>query len=451
MHTKEITKDSSVTALFWRYAIPSVAAMLVNGLYQLVDGIFVGHYIGPEGLKAINIAWPVISVISGLGLMIGMGAGSLLSIFRGEKRMSEARNAMVTGLLLTIIFGVVGSVYLSLFGTSLVDIQGATGIAHGYALDYVSVFTFGAVVTVASSALPFLIRNDESPIFATLLMVIGALSNIVLDYVFIGLWGWGLHGAALATVCAQLITVLMAVVYLFSRYSQLAIFRHPFHPSVRYAKKSVVLGSSALAMFMYYGVLIGFHNRLFAEYGSSVSVAAFAVVGYLMTIYYVIAEGLAEGIQPQVSFYHGAKQFDHIVTVVKLATFVSLGIGLSWLAMLNLFPEQAIAAFNSDNPALIAEATIGIRLHLSSMYLDGLIIIASMYFLSVGKGGMSLSISIANMIVQFPFLLILPTIWGLNGVWLSMPISNIVLASVVLPIMWRDILKKKNSYKDAMA
>lgn len=450
MHTKEITIDSPVTSLFWRYAIPSIAAMLVNGLYQLVDGIFVGHYIGPLGLEAINIAWPVISVIAGLGLMIGMGAGSLISTFRGEERIPQARTAMWMGLLLSLIFGALGSLYLYSFGNSLVDLQGVTGRAHGYALDYVHIFTFGAVVTVASSALPFLIRNDDSPIFATCLMVMGAITNIFLDYLFIGVWGWGLEGAALATISAQLTTIFMALAYLFSAQSSLAVFKHPLHVNWEYAKKSVKLGSSALAMFMYYGVLVAFHNRLFAEYGSSVSVAAFAVVGYLMTIYYMVAEGIAEGIQPQVSFYHGAKQFDHIIKVVKLATMLSLGVGVGWLVLLNLFPEQIIVAFNSDT-TLINEARIGIRLHLATLYLDGLIIIASMYFLSVGKAGMSLSISVANMGVQFPFLMVLPTIWGLNGVWLSMPISNVVLALVVVPIMWRDIFKRKNVLQVAIA
>ncbi|PKF49282.1 MATE family efflux transporter [Enterovibrio nigricans] len=443
MHINDLNPNASITKTFWRFTIPAIAAMIVNGLYYLVDGIFIGHFVGAEGLKAINIAWPVISIIGGSGLMIGMGTGSLISIYRGEEKLAAARNAMTTGLLLTAIFGALSSIYILFLGKTLVDLQGATGLAQGYAVDYLNVFIFGSIATVAASALPFFIRNDDSPIVATSMMVVGALSNIAMNYVFIGVLKWGLEGAAIGTVVAQLISIAMALGYLASKSSYLSIFKHPLRSSVKDAKQTIVLGSSSLAMFMYYGVLVAFHNKLFVEYGSNVSVAAFAVVGYLMTLYYVVAEGIAEGMQPQVSFYHGAKQYNNIVKVAKLATLVSLIAGVLWLAVLNVFPDVVIGMFNSGNDALINEATTGIRIHLSAMYLDGLIILASMYFLSVGKGGTSLAISLSNMFIQLPFLAILPKLYGLNGVWMSMPLSNVVLASIVLPIMWHHILKQR--------
>ncbi|MDD1793698.1 MATE family efflux transporter [Enterovibrio makurazakiensis] len=443
MHAIEPKPSESITKTFWRFTVPAIAAMIVNGLYYLVDGIFIGHFVGAEGLEAVNIAWPVISIVGGAGLMIGMGAGSLISQYRGEENLGAARNAMATGLWLTALFGALSSLYIFLLGEPLVQLQGATGLAEGYAVDYLYTFAFGAVLTVAASALPFLIRNDDSPIVATAMMVAGALSNIAMNYVFIGVLGWGLKGAAMGTIAAQLITVVMAFVYLFSKHSVLSIFKHPAKGNLSDAKQTIVLGSSSLAMFMYYGVLVAFHNKLFVIYGSNVSVAAFAVVGYLMTLYYVVAEGIAEGMQPQVSFYHGAKQYQNIAKVAKLATIVSLAGGVGWLAVLNVFPDTVIGWFNSGNTALIQEATTGIRLHLSAMYLDGLIILASMYFLSVGKGGTSLAISLGNMFIQLPFLAVLPRMYGVEGVWMSMPLSNVVLASVVIPIMWRHILKQQ--------
>ncbi|MDD1780252.1 MATE family efflux transporter [Enterovibrio sp. ZSDZ35] len=445
MHTLDVNPTASITKTFWRFTIPAIAAMIVNGLYYLVDGIFIGHFVGAEGLEAINIAWPVISIIGGSGLMIGMGAGSLISIYRGEGKLVAARKAMTTGLLLTAVFGALSSIYILLFGKTLVHVQGVTGLAEGFANDYLSVFIFGSIATVAASALPFLIRNDDSPIVATSMMVAGALTNIAMNYVFIGVLGWGLEGAAIGTVVAQLMSIVMALGYLVSKHSYLEIFKHPLRSSISDAKQTVVLGSSSLAMFMYYGVLVAFHNKLFAEYGSNVSVAAFAVVGYLMTLYYVVAEGIAEGMQPQVSFYHGAKQYNNIVKVAKLATIVSLAAGVFWLAVLNVFPDFVIGMFNSGNDSLIEEATTGIRIHLSAMYLDGLIILASMYFLSVGKGGTSLAISLGNMFIQLPFLAVMPKLYGLNGVWMSMPLSNVVLASIVLPVMWHHILKQRSA------
>nr|WP_232313368.1 MATE family efflux transporter [Enterovibrio coralii] len=130
MHTSDLNPNASITKTFWRFTIPAIAAMIVNGLYYLVDGIFIGHFVGAEGLEAINIAWPVISIIGGAGLMIGMGAGSLISIYRGEENIVAARNAMTTGLLLTAVFGALASLYILLLGKPLVDLQGATGLAE---------------------------------------------------------------------------------------------------------------------------------------------------------------------------------------------------------------------------------------------------------------------------------------------------------------------------------
>lgn len=449
MHLNSFEAGQSITKTFWRYTIPAIAAMVVNGLYQLVDGMFVGHFIGAEGLEAINIAWPVIAVVGGAGVMIGMGAGSLISIYRGEGNITQARTAMTTGLLLTVVLGALASAYLVVGANDLVDLQGATGLARGYAYNYLVVYAYCAVITVAAYAMPFLVRNDDSPVLATAMMVVGAVANIALDYLFIGVLNYGLAGAAWATILAQSLTVVMGLAYLLSGRSYLGIFRHKLHVSMADAKQSLAIGVSSLVMFMYYGVLVAFHNRLFAEYGSPVSIAAFAVVGYLMTLYYVVAEGIAAGMQPQVSFYHGARQFANIGRVAKLASIVSLALGVLWLAVLNLFPETMIAMFNNSNEALLQEATFGMRLHLSAMYLDGLIILASMYFLSVGKGGTSLAISVGNMLVQFPFLAILPRFYGVEGVWLSMPLSNVVLASIVLPVMWRHIYRQRRIEADA--
>ncbi len=156
------------------------------------------------------------------------------------------------------------------------------------------------------------------------------------------------------------------------------------------------MGASSLVMFLYYAVVVAAHNRLFVEYGSPTSIAAFAIVAYFMTLYYLVAEGIAEGMQPQVSFYHGAKQYTNIAKVVKLASIVTLCIGLLWLALVNAFPHKMIGLFTSGDPLLIDEATLGIRLHLAAIYLEGLIILASMYFMSIGKGSISISISVCK-------------------------------------------------------
>ncbi len=271
-----INKKASISRTFWRFTIPAVAAMLVNGLYQIVDGIFVGHYMGQEGLAAINIAWPVISVLGGVGLMIGMGAGSLVSTYRGMRNPLGARQAMGTGLLLILLVGVLCSAFLYAFGPALLALQGAEGVVGLYAVDYVAVFFWGACLTVGAGAIPFLVRNDDAPNMATGLMASGAVINIVLDYVFIGVLGWGLEGAAFATVTAQAVVVVIGIGYFFSDYSDLRMKWKHITLDVTKMREILVLGSSCLVMYLYTGFMVAIHNRLFMDYGSATWVAAYA-------------------------------------------------------------------------------------------------------------------------------------------------------------------------------
>ncbi len=444
----DIANERSIKRTFWRYAIPSIAAMLVNGLYQIIDGMFIGHYLGYQGLAGISISWPIIYVIAGVGLMIGMGAGSLNSVSRGRdaatqkdsieasRTHAEMAKTLYTAMGLAIGFGLLFSYLLFLNGTHLLLAQGAEGQVLVLAQDYLSPFVWTAAITILASALPILIRNDESPNIATALMVTGACMNIVLDYLLIVQFDMGLKGAALATVCAQLSVCVGGFAYFLSTKTQLKLSAHRPSFNTKLAARILLLGSSSFVMYIYTSFVFALHNRLFMEYGTSITVAAFAIVGYLMVLYYFIAEGIGEGMQPPVSFFLGAAQPHNIKKMVLLAATVTLTIGLSWVAILNLFPEIMIGLFNSDDPTLIQEAVTGIHLHLFAMFIDGLIVLAIMYFMAVNQGGKSLAISIGNMLIQLPFLYILPKWLGIYGVWIAMPLSNVVMFLIVAPMVW---------------
>ena len=437
--------NKSISKTFWRYAIPSVAAMLVNGLYQVIDGIFVGHYIGFEGLAGINMAWPIIGLIAGLGLLVGMGTGSLISIYKGEGNHNKAQRALSTGLGLIAIFGLLVMALLTMIAPSLLLAQGATGTPLVMGSAYIEVFTWGAVFTIAAGALPMLIRNDDSPNFSTALMMAGAVINIILDYIFIAHLDMGLKGAAIATIIAQISITIVAVGYFFTRYSKLRLNLSSIKFNVRIAANAVSLGTSSLFMYVYFSFIIAVHNRLFMDYGSAVHVGAFAIVGYLMTMYYLLAEGIASGMQPPVSYYYGAGHGKKIRATLILASKVVVITGVGSVIFLNLFPNTLVSLFSNGDPALAIETVNGLRLHLFAMFLDGFIALASVYFMSVNQGGKALGISAGNMLVQLPFLYFLPQWLGVDGVWLSVPLSNILLAAIVVPLVWKDIQKKQRN------
>ncbi|KJG05038.1 multidrug transporter [Photobacterium angustum] len=443
MHSNEpMPSSSNISKNFWRYTIPSIAAMMVNGLYQIVDGIFVGHYVGYQGLAAINMAWPITFVLSGLGLMIGIGSGTLISIARGEQNQINAQRAFNTGLILTFIISCLSFTAFTFFGDYFLQLQGAQQNIKHLALDYVSTFGNAAFITVLAGAMPMLIRNDDSPKIATTLLVIGALTNILLDYVFLGLMGWELKGAAIATLIAQGISCVGGLIYFCSQYSTLKLKISLPDFSLSESKKIMVLGSSALIMYLYGSFVVALHNYQFIIYGTELTVGAFAIVGYMMTMYYLVAEGIGEGLQPPVSYYYGAKQPQHIRQTLILAMKTTVIAGIAWFLLLTSFPSTLISLFNSSNSALTLEATQGIRLHLFAMFLDGFIVLATMYFMSVNQASKALVISISNMLIQLPFLYFLPKLLGVVGVWLTMPVSTMVLSCIVAVIVWRDINKR---------
>ena len=433
----QVQPSQSVAGTFWRFAIPSIVAMLVSGLYQIIDGFFVGHYVGANGLAGINMAIPLLGLIMGFGLLVGMGGGSVLSKYRGENNLVATQATLITALFLIILIGLLATVVFIVFGQNLLNIQGATGVTLEMSWGYVQIMSFGALISVGASAMPMLVRNDDSPNLATIFIIVGALTNIVLDYALLGYLDMGLKGAAIATLIAQLATCILCLRYFMSSKAKTKLSVKQLDKTI--ATRIVQLGSSNLVMFIYFSFVMAFHNMQFMAYGDTTQLAAFAIVGYLASCYYFFAEGLVSGLQPPVSYYLGAKQYKRISETVKLAFSVTVGSGIALVILFNIFPEIFISIFTTGNDALLEASKNGIRLHLMALFLDGFLFMASIYFVAVGKSGQALFVSVGNMLIQFPFLFILPKYLGIDGVWLAVPLSNIAFALIVLPMLLSNL------------
>jgi putative MATE family efflux protein len=440
-----IKQSQSVARAFWRFAIPSIVATLVSGLYQIVDGFFVGHFVGANGLASVNMAIPLLGLIMGLGLLVGMGGGSVLSKYRGEENQRLTQATLVTALLLVIYIGLLATLVFIGFGKSLLLLQGAYGVTLTMSWQYVQIMSFGALISIGAGAMPMLVRNNDSPNTATLFIVIGALTNIVLDYIFLGYLAMGLKGAAIATLIAQSITCVLCLNYFISPKAKTILTIKQFDKAI--ATRIVRLGSSNLMMFIYFSFVLAFHNKLFMTYGDTTQLAAFAVVGYLASAYYFFSEGLASGLQPPVSYNLGAKQYKRIIDTVKLAFSVSVGTGMALIVLYNVFPEFFINIFTSDNKALEEAAKKGIHLHLFALFLDGFLFMTSIYFVAVGRGGKALFVSMGNMLIQIPFLFVLPKYLGIDGVWLAVPLSNIAFSCIVLPMLLSNLKRLLKKHK----
>lgn len=433
--------SQSISRQFWRYTIPTVAAMLVNGLYQVVDGIFIGRFVGADGLAGINVAWPVIGSILGLGMLVGVGTGALVSIRQGEKDTQGAKQILATGLTLLLALTPLVAGVLFFFADDFLRWQGAEGRVFDLGLQYLQILIVGSVFTLGSIAMPFLLRNDDSPNLATILMVVGAVINIVLDYLFIAWLNWELTGAALATAIAQLVVTGLGLAYFFSRRANLRLRWSELRLKLDVIPQIFAIGTSSFFMYAYGSMMVALHNALFAQYGNQLMIGAYAILGYIVTVYYLTAEGIANGMQPLVSYNHGAKRHDNIRQLLKIAMVSSVSVGMVFIVLLNIFPREFVSVFNSEDPQLVEYTVLGIRLHMFALALDGFLVVAGAYYQAVNKGGKAMFVTVGNMLIQLPFLYIMPKLFGVPGIWIAYPLSNIALSVVVILMLVKDVKK----------
>ncbi|MBB6155246.1 putative MATE family efflux protein [Pseudomonas sp. JAI115] len=429
-----------VPATYRRYAWPTVFAMLVSGFYQMVDGIFIGHFIGADGLAAINTAWPWVGLIAGVGLMMGMGTGIHCSIAQGQAHPNKARQLITQGLWLFVLTGLAVGVLILVWGDQLLRMQGVEAQVLSHGSDYLRVFGWCSPLIMASLALPILVRNLGAPMLATGMMLIGALLNVLLDYMFIVVLGWGLEGAAWATVTGESVSVIIGLFFLCSRRNPLRLHGHGLWTLPQLAVCQAILGSgfSSLLMYLYASFAVVLHNAALMHYGDTVHVAAYAVTGYVMTLYYLLAEGLATGMQPMVSYFHGAGLTASIRQTLNLTLRWIAGTGLIFVALIFALPYAWTRVFVSPDDTLLTQATVqALQLHLFALFIDGLLVLAGAYFQAINENKKAVAITLANMLVQVPALLVLAPWLGVPGVFLALPVSTIILGAAMLMMLRR--------------
>ncbi|WAC43423.1 MATE family efflux transporter [Pseudomonas sp. SL4(2022)] len=429
----------SLTRTFWHYTIPAVAALMISGLYMVVDGIFIGHAMGATGLSAINMAWPLSGVMLAIGMMIGMGAGAQCSLAQGAAQWPQARSYLAQALWLLVLLGIPTGVLVVLAGPTFMAMQGAEDNLAQQGNDYLRVIGWAAPLVFGSIALPLLVRNLGAPRLATLAMLVGALANVALDYLFIIELKWGLHGAALGTVIGESLSVLICLGFICSRHNPLQMPLTACTLNLRSSLDILTTGFSSMLMYLYMSLVVVLHNLLFMHYGSPVQVAAYAIASYLMAFYYMFAEGVCGGMQPLVSYFYGAREPDKVRRVLRLGLLTAVGSGVLMTAALLILPRLFAGIFSGNDEALLDASVLGLRLHLFAMFLEGFIVLAASFFQAMGQARNATLVTVGNMLIQLPFLAVMPLLLGLNGVWLALPLSNVCLSLVVIWMLRRQL------------
>jgi len=417
--------EKSVGRLLWDFSLPAITGMLVNALYNVVDSIFVGHGVGPIGLAAVTIAFPIMIILMGFGMLVGVGATTLISIRIGQQQKKEAEkilgNAFVIGLLLSVSLS---GVFLLFLDPILVQL-GAEPDVLPYAHDFTCIILFGSTFMFTGFGLNNIIRAEGSPKTAMMTMIISAVLNTILNPLFIFGLGLGIRGSALATVLSQLVSATWVLGHFLGPGSFLKFRRENFSIDKALVGNIFTMGASAFFMQVAASIVAGLLNFTLASYGGQMAIAAMGIINRVSLLMLMPLFGIGQGMAPIVGYNYGARNYGRVKETVKKAAFVATAVSATGFILIEGLDTYIIRLFTSE-PELIRLGAAGLRLYLLMLPIIGFQIIGSMFFQAIGKPVQSLLLSMSRQIlILIPLLFILPRFIGLDGVWLAGPAADL--------------------------
>lgn len=433
-----------VSTLLRRFAVPSVIAMLVSALYNMVDQLFIGHSIGVLGNAATNVAFPLSMVCTSIGLLCGIGGAANFNLCMGRREPEHAKSYVGSAISMLAILGVILCVAVQLFLRPMMLLFGATPDVIDYACTYTRITSIGfpfLIVTIGGSNL---IRADGSPKFSMLCNLVGAIVNTILDPLFIFVFHMGMAGAALATITGQILSFALVVFYL-RGFKTLPLSLSDLKPNMACWARIAALGATPafnqVAMMV---VQIVMNNTLTyygsnSVYGSDIPLACAGIISKVNMLFFSFVIGISQGLQPIVSFNFGAQKYDRVKDAYKKAVFAATAISIVAFLCFQLFPRQIIGIFGSGSKEYLHFAERYFRIFLFFTFLNGIQPVSSNFFTSIGapKKGIFLSLT-RQIIFLLPLLLIFPYFFGIDGVMYTAPIADLAAASVSIVMVVRE-------------
>lgn len=426
-----------IRKLLFQYAVPAIIAMTASSLYNMVDSIFIGHGVGPMAISGLALTFPLMNLAAAFGSLVGVGAATLISMRLGQRDYATAQNVLGNVVLLNLIIGVVfGAAVLAVLDPVLFFF-GASEATVEYAREYMTVILLGNVVTHMYLGLNAVLRASGHPRQAMYATINTVAINTVLDPIFIFGFGWGIRGAAVATVLAQIVSLGWQVRILSDR-SELLHFRRGIYRLRRKIVRDVMaIGMSPFLMNLAACLIVILINKGLKQYGGDLMIGAYGIVNRLAFFFVMIVMGLNQGMQPIAGYNFGARQYDRVLRVLRLTMIGATGVTTLGFLLGEFLPRAAVSLFTTDEE-LIRLAAEGMRLVFVFFPIIGFQMVSTNFFMSIGMASKAIFLSLSRQLLfLLPGLLLLPrlfenhTPWGGGwGVWCAMPLSDL-LASIV--------------------
>ena len=437
----------NIGKLLMKYAGPAIIAMTASSLYNMIDSIFIGHGVGPMAISGLAVTFPLMNLSAAFGSLVGVGASTIMSVLLGQKNYEVANKVLGNVVVLNMTIGIVFMCISLAFLDPILYFFGASENTIVYAREYMQVILYGNIVTHLYLGLNNLLRASGNPRMAMSLTIMTVVLNAVLAPVFIFMMGMGIKGAALATVLAQLVALVIILRY-FSNQDRLLHFRKGiFKMDFRIAKDSLSIGLAPFLMNSAACLVTLFINQQLKNYSGDLAIGAYGIVNRISFLFIMINMGLNQGMQPIAGYNYGARKYSRVKEVygktVKYATVVAL----TGFVVSIAFPHAAVSVFTSD-AGLKELAAKGLRLINLMLPIVGFQMVTTNLFQCLGMINKSIILSMSRQLLfLLPLLYVMPMFLGAKGVWVSFPIAD-SLAALVTFIMLMDLMKKLRKLND---
>ena len=430
-----------IRRLLVQYAVPAIIAMTAASLYNMVDSIFIGHGVGPLAISGLALTFPLMNLAAAFGSLVGVGAATLISMRLGQRDYATAQHVLGNVVVLNLIIGVAFGAAALVFLDPILYFFGASDATIGYARDYMTIILLGNVVTHMYLGLNAVLRASGHPRKSMYATINTVLINTVLDPLFIYGFGWGIRGAAVATVAAQVISLAWQFRILSDRRELLHLRRGIYRLQGKIVRNVLAIGMSPFLMNLAACFIVILINKGLKQYGGDLMIGAYGIVNRLAFFFVMIVMGLNQGMQPIAGYNFGARQYDRVLRVLKLTSIGATCVTTVGFLIGELVPRTAVSAFTND-PELIRLSVEGMRITFAFFPIIGFQMVATNFFMSIGMAGKAIFLSLSRQLLfLLPGLLVLPRIFddctewnGSWGVWCAMPLSDL-LASIVTVFM----------------
>mgnify|MGYP004663623057 FL=1 len=438
-----------VGGLIRKFAIPAIISMLVSAMYNIVDQIFIGQGVGMLGNAATNVAFPVTTIATALALLLGIGGASNYNLEMGAGREKKASGIAGTALSSLVISGAVLCVIVLLFLKPLLTLFGATKDVMPYAVDYTGITALGLPFYILSVGGNHVVRADRSPTYSMACVTAGAVINTILDPLFIFGFGWGIKGAAWATVIGQVVSGILVVVY-FWKFRKMYLEKSMLKPKFSYLKAVAALGLAScinqIAMALVQIVLNNILRYYGAAsiYGSDIPIACVGVISKVNQVFMAICIGISQGCQPIWGFNYGAEKYSRVRQTYRYSVTACTIIATGFFLCFQLFPHQIVGIFGTGSDLYFQFAERYLKIYMFMTFANGIQPMSSGFFTSIGKAKLGVVMSLTRQVLfLLPLIVTFPLFMGIDGVMYAGPIADAAAFALAIIFARRELMKMK--------